>query len=77
VTLSFLSPLYNAVSWLMVQIHTGLSLFMPSTSGQAWFLTIIVLVVLMRLILVPLFVKQMHAMRKMSALNPQLMELRK
>jgi len=77
VTLSFLSPLYNAVSWLMAQIHTGLSVFMPSTSGQAWFLTIIVLVVLMRLILVPLFIKQMHSMRKMSALNPQLMELRK
>ena len=76
-TLSFLSPLYNAVSWLMAQIHTGLSVFMPSTSGQAWFLTIIVLVVLMRLILVPLFIKQMHSMRKMSALNPQLMELRK
>jgi YidC/Oxa1 family membrane protein insertase len=31
----------------------------------------------MRLLLVPLFVKQMHSMRKMSALNPQLMELRK
>ena len=76
-TLSFLSPLYNAVSWLMAQIHTGLSLFMPSTSGQAWFLTIVVLVVLMRLILVPLFVKQMHSMRKMSALTPQLQELRK
>ncbi len=42
---------------------------MPSTSGQAWFLTIVVLVVSMRLILVPLFVKQMHSMRKMSALN--------
>jgi YidC/Oxa1 family membrane protein insertase len=77
VTLSFLSPIYNAVSWLMAQIHSGLSLFMPSTSGQAWFLTIIVLVVLMRLVLVPLFVKQMHSMRKMSALTPQLQELRK
>jgi YidC/Oxa1 family membrane protein insertase len=77
VKLSFLSPLYNAVSWLMAQIHSGLSLFMPSTSGQAWFLTIVVLVVLMRLVLVPLFVKQMHAMRKMSALTPQLQELRK
>ena len=76
-TLSFLSPIYNAVSWLMVQIHTGLSTFLPSTSGEAWFLTIVVLVVLMRLILVPLFVKQMHAMRKMSALTPQLQELRK
>jgi YidC/Oxa1 family membrane protein insertase len=31
----------------------------------------------MRLILVPLFIKQMHSMRKMSALTPQLQELRK
>jgi YidC/Oxa1 family membrane protein insertase len=72
-----LNPLYIAVAWIMTKIHAGLSLFMPSTSGQAWFLTIVVLVVLMRLILVPLFIKQMHSMRKMSALNPQLMELRK
>src|SRR5215831_6909375 len=61
----------------MTKIHAGLSLFMPSTSGEAWFLTIVLLVVLMRLILVPLFVKQMHSMRKMSALAPQLQELRK
>src|SRR5690348_7514490 len=61
----------------MAQIHAGLSLFLPSTSGEAWFLTIVLLVVLMRLLLVPLFIKQMHSMRKMSALNPQLMELRK
>ena len=72
-----LNPLYVAVAWVMAHIHSALSLIMPSTSGQAWFLTIVVLVVLMRLILVPLFVKQMHSMRKMSALNPQLMELRK
>ena len=75
--MSFLNPLYAAVAWVMAQIHSGLSLIMPSTSGEAWFLTIVLLVVLMRLVLVPLFVKQMHAMRKMSALNPQLMELRK
>ena len=72
-----LNPLYIAVAWVMTHIHAGLSLFMPSTSGQAWFLTIVVLVVLMRLILVPLFIKQMHSMRKMSALAPQLQELRK
>jgi len=72
-----LNPLYIAVAWVMTQIHAGLSLIMPSTSGEAWFLTIVLLVVLMRLILVPLFVKQMHSMRKMSALAPQLQELRK
>jgi YidC/Oxa1 family membrane protein insertase len=72
-----LNPLYVAVAWVMAHIHSALSLIMPPTSGQAWFFTIIVLVVLMRLLLVPLFIKQMHSMRKMSALNPQLMELRK
>ena len=72
-----LNPLYVAVAWVMAHIHSALSLIMPPTSGQAWFFTIIVLVALMRLLLVPLFVKQMHSMRKMSALNPQLTELRK
>jgi YidC/Oxa1 family membrane protein insertase len=72
-----LNPLYVAVAWVMAHIHSALSLIMPSTSGQAWFLTIVVLVVVMRLLLVPLFIKQMHSMRKMSALNPQMMELRK
>ena len=75
--MKFLNPLYTAVAWVMAKIHAGLSLFLPSTSGQAWFLTIVLLVVFMRLLLVPLFVKQMHSMRKMSALAPQLQELRK
>ncbi len=58
-----LNPLYDAVAWVMQQIHTGLSTFMSPVSGLAWVLTIVILVVLMRLILVPLFVKQMHASR--------------
>ena len=40
-----LNPLYIAVAWVMTQIHAGLSSFLPSTSGEAWFLTIILLVV--------------------------------
>jgi YidC/Oxa1 family membrane protein insertase len=72
-----LNPLYIAVAWVMTHIHAGLSLILPSTSGVTWLLTIVVLVVVMRLVLVPLFIKQMHAMRKMSALTPQLQELRK
>jgi YidC/Oxa1 family membrane protein insertase len=61
----------------MEQIHTGLSTFLSPASGLAWVLTIVILVVLMRLLLVPLFIKQMHATRKMSALAPQIQELRK
>jgi YidC/Oxa1 family membrane protein insertase len=72
-----LTPLYVAVAWVMQQIHTGLSHVLSPVSGLAWVLTIVILVVLMRLVLVPLFVKQMHATRKMSALAPQIQELRK
>ena len=72
-----LNPLYEAVAWVMQQIHTGLSHILSPVSGLAWVLTIVILVVLMRLILVPLFIKQMHATRKMSALAPQLAELKK
>ena len=72
-----LNPLYEAVAWVMEQIHTGWGKFLPPASGLAWVLTIVTLVVLMRLILVPLFIKQMHATRKMSALAPQIQELRK
>jgi YidC/Oxa1 family membrane protein insertase len=72
-----LTPLYDAVAWVMEQIHTGLSNFLPPAGGITWVLTIVILVVLMRLLLVPLFIKQMHATRKMTALAPQIQELRK
>ncbi len=72
-----LNPLYDAVAWVMEQIHTGLSTFLPPAGGITWVLTIVILVVLMRLLLVPLFIKQMHATRKMTALAPQIQELRK
>ena len=72
-----LNPLYFAVAWMIMRIHSGVSLVLSPTSGLTWVLTIVVLVVLMRLIMVPLFVKQMHSMRKMGALAPQLQELKK
>jgi YidC/Oxa1 family membrane protein insertase len=72
-----LNPLYYAVAWVITQIHSMFSLVLSPTSGLVWVLTIVLLVVLMRLILVPLFVKQMHATRKMAALAPQLQELKK
>ncbi len=76
--MSILNPLYYAVAWVLQQIHTGLTLIgLPAAGGLTWLLTIVILVVLLRLLLVPLFIKQMHATRKMSALAPQLQELRK
>jgi YidC/Oxa1 family membrane protein insertase len=72
-----LNPFYDAVAWVLMRIHAILSVPFGYNSGWSWALSIIFLVVLMRLILVPLFVKQMHAQRKMAALAPQVAALRK
>lgn len=72
-----LNPLYDAVAWVIMRIHSVVGAVVNPGSGLAWVLTLVILVVLMRLILLPLFVKQMHSTRKMSALAPQMQELRK
>jgi YidC/Oxa1 family membrane protein insertase len=77
VSLSFLDPLFQAVAWVIIQIHAGLSLIFPADSGWAWGLSIFLLTVLMRVLIFPLFVKQIHASRKMQELNPQVQALRK
>ncbi|MFB4301113.1 membrane protein insertase YidC [Actinomadura sp. NTSP31] len=69
--------LYEIVSQLIVWIHAGLSVVFPEDSGWAWGGSIILLTVLLRLVLVPLFVKQIHASRKMQELNPKVQALRK
>jgi YidC/Oxa1 family membrane protein insertase len=72
-----LNPIYDAVAWVLKQIYNGLSPVFGDASGWTWALSIIILVVLMRLIMVPLFIKQMHTTRAMSALAPQMQALRK
>jgi YidC/Oxa1 family membrane protein insertase len=77
VRLGILDPLYDIVAWLIMHIHAILAAPLGASTGITWVLTIVVLVVLMRLLLLPLFVKQMHSQRKMLALAPQIQELRK
>jgi len=74
---SILNPLFEAVAWVMMQIHAGLSHLFGPSSGVTWALSIVILVVLMRLVMVPLFIKQRNSMQKMQSHMPQLAELRK
>ncbi|HEX9034862.1 MAG TPA: membrane protein insertase YidC [Streptosporangiaceae bacterium] len=74
---AILGPIDTAVAWIITQLFNLLSPVFGGTSGITWLLTIMILVVLMRLILVPLFIKQMHTQRAMTALTPRLQELRK
>ncbi|TNY37732.1 membrane protein insertase YidC [Thermomonospora catenispora] len=69
--------LYELVAKLIVLIHSGLSTVVDPDSGWAWGGSIILLTVLLRLLMVPLFIKQIHASRKLQELNPQVQALRK
>ncbi|MCY9786627.1 membrane protein insertase YidC [Nocardiopsis sp. EMB25] len=69
--------LYNIVGWTLARIHEGLTFVgLNPDSGWAWGLSILLLTVLMRLLMVPLFVKQMNTQRKMQEIQPKIMKLR-
>ncbi|POX40979.1 membrane protein insertase YidC [Streptomyces sp. Ru73] len=69
---TILKPLYYAVSWIIVQFHSFFSLIFDKNSGAAWGLSIVSLVVLIRICLIPLFVKQIKSTRNMQALQPKM-----
>jgi YidC/Oxa1 family membrane protein insertase len=72
-----LDPLNNVVAWVIMRIHAGLGALFGPASGLAWGLSIVILVMFIRLLLVPLFIKQVNAQRKMAQHAPQLQELKK
>ena len=74
---SILKPLYIAVSWVIVTIHDLLSPLFGSDSGVSWSLAIIGLVIIIRIILIPLFVKQIKSQRALTALQPHMKEIQK
>ena len=67
-----LNPLYSIVSGVMIGIHKVLSPIFGANSGVTWSLSIMGLVVIIRVILIPLFVKQIKSQRAMTALQPQM-----
>jgi len=72
VTFGFLSPLYTAVSWIIVQFHSLYSHVFDPDGGWAWGLSIVSMVVVIRICLIPLFVKQIKATRAMQAIQPKM-----
>jgi YidC/Oxa1 family membrane protein insertase len=75
--------LYTAISWVMAQWHSLWNLVLgdpgagTGLSGLAWALSIVFLVVTVRVILFPLFVKQVKSQRAMQELQPEIQRLRK
>ncbi len=73
-----LYPLEYAVAWIMVNFHSLLSAIgLPQASGWTWALSIVGLVVVIRIILIPLFVKQIKASRGMQLIQPQMQAIQK
>ncbi|WP_439652490.1 membrane protein insertase YidC [Nocardioides jiangxiensis] len=72
-----MTPLYYLISIVLVGAHKAVSTFLPASSGAAWALSIVVLTLVIRAALIPLFVKQIKASRNMQLLQPQVKELQK
>ena len=75
--MGLLDPLYWIVAWVLVTWHSFWSFFIPPDSGAAWALSIVGLVVVIRILLIPLFVKQIKAQRALQILQPEIKALQK
>jgi YidC/Oxa1 family membrane protein insertase len=72
---TILEPLYEVVSWILIAWHWVFAAVMGD--GAAWLLSIVGLVVVIRTLLIPLFVKQIRSSRNLQLLQPQVRELQK
>ncbi len=72
-----MTPLYYAISGIMLGWHWLLSRFLDSEGGLAWALSIIGLTLVIRVLLIPLFVKQIKSQRNMQLIQPKVKELQK
>ena len=70
-----LNPLYVVVTKVVLAIHSVLSPLFGKTSGVTWGLSLFFLTVLVRILLFPIFVKQIKTQRAMSELAPKVKEL--
>ncbi len=66
------NPLYDAISWVILRFHSLFEPLFGADSGVTWSLAIICLVVLIRIILIPLFVKQIKSQRALTVLQPEM-----
>ena len=74
---AIMTPLYYAVSFVLVGIHQLLSTFMDEAGGATWVLSIVGLTLVIRTALIPLFVKQIKSSRNMQLIQPKVRELQK
>ncbi|EON22374.1 MULTISPECIES: membrane protein insertase YidC [Nocardioides] len=72
-----MTPLYYAISFVLVGFHKVFGDWFGPASGVAWVLSIIGLTLVVRAALIPLFVKQIKSSRNMQLIQPKVKELQK
>ena len=72
---AIMSPLYAAVSGMLVAAHAVWAPVFGSGSGVTWVMSIVSLTVVIRTLLIPLFVKQINSARNMQLVQPKLKAL--
>ncbi|MFF3462032.1 membrane protein insertase YidC [Streptomyces sp. NPDC001984] len=72
---SLFSFITTPVSWVIVQFHSVYGQIFGPDTGWAWGLSIVSLVILIRICLIPLFVKQIKATRAMQTLQPEMKKI--
>jgi YidC/Oxa1 family membrane protein insertase len=73
-----LYPIMVVVAWIMVRFHDLFTwIGLNPAGGLAWGLSIVGLVIVMRIILIPLFFKQIKASRGMQLLAPEMQKIQK
>ncbi|HVF18748.1 MAG TPA: membrane protein insertase YidC [Mycobacteriales bacterium] len=69
-------PIFTLIAQTIVMFHRGLtSLGLAERSGLSWVLSIILLTVTVRILLFPIFVKQIKTQRAMQVLQPKIKAL--
>jgi YidC/Oxa1 family membrane protein insertase len=72
-----MTPLYYAISFVLIAWHRVFSVFLAPDGGLSWALSIIGLTLIIRAALIPLFVKQIKSSRNMQLIQPKVKELQK
>lgn len=73
-----LFPIMVAVAWIMVRFHDLLTATgLDPAGGAAWGLSIVGLVIVIRILLIPLFFKQIKASRGLQLVQPEMQALQK
>jgi YidC/Oxa1 family membrane protein insertase len=69
IELSILSPIEEALTWVLEWFHDSL--------GLTWAWSVVALTLVVRMLLVPLTVRQIHSMQRMQQYLPQMKEIQK